>query len=705
MKAPLILVLFLLTGFVGLPAQSQMPPATNALVNPSFDESGNAVSGWSQQGEQFGSARVVPNPVASAPNAVELISRGNRSGDSDSFMLFQVLTPTEFKGKKVEFGAKVRTDGGASNITLYTPEKYGNDYFTNVNSGAFMERRATLDVPANASFMSFGIQVFGKAGTKIYVDDAYVRIAGSATSASRGATPATHPAASVSSIVTTATIDASKRLGSTNPRVFGMHLEWSDSGNGLVNRSGSGLDQEVVATLKALRLPLFRFPGGILADYYDWTMAISPSGGRREMMNVFTNKGESAQFGSLEFVQLLKELGAEALLTANYGTGTAESAAAWARYFKDAGVKTPFWEIGNEIYLADPSKDQPNGKRIAKTGEQYAADFPRFRGAIRAIDPTAQIGAIAHVDTGAYPLAPGARRDWSARMVSSLSVAPDFVSVHNAYAPVIIDDSLRFDTAQARARVYRALYGAPQQTVEDLDEMQRLLNQSERTRNRPIAITEWGPRFGYSNRPEVNTVYVDQSRTMAAAVYVASLLDAIVADPRVLLATYTNPIHRWYGSLLTDTDRGLIKTPTYHVFSMYRTRFESRALSTVVKTATFDADSIGLVNARRDIPDVIVRSSISEDGRRLTAMLVNRNLDRSASARVTIDGFAAGRADCLVLRAPAPNAVNGPSLTNTTVSGEAIAPAPLVCEVRDGISMTIPPSGIVSMVVERRGTS
>jgi len=696
MKARFILVFLLLTSWVGLPAQDQMPPATAALVNPSFDESGTGVPGWAQQGEQFGSARIVSNPVASAPNAVELVARGQGSSGSDSFMLFQVLAPAEFKGKKVEFGAKVRTDGGTANITLYTPEKYANDFFTNGNSGGFVARRATLDVPADASLMSFGIQVFGKEGARIYVDDAFVRVAGSPTSASA------RPAASASSIVTTATIDASKRLGSTNPRVFGMHLEWSDWGNGLVNRSGTGLNPEVVAALKALRLPLFRFPGGIHADYYDWTTAIASSGNRRDMTNVVTNQAESAQFGSLEFVQLLKELGAEPLLTANYGTGTAESAAAWAKYFKNAGVKTPFWEIGNEIYLADPSRDQPNGKRIAKTGEQYAADFPRFRGAIRAVDPIAQVGAIAHVDTGAFPLAPGARRDWSDRMLSSLSVAPDFVSVHNAYAPVIIDDSVRFDTAQARARVYRALYAAPQQTVEHLDEMQRLLSRSEHTRNKPIAITEWGPLFGFSSRPEIHAAYVDQSRTMAAAIYVASILDAIVADPRVLLATYTNPIHRWYGGLLIDTDSGLIKTPSYHVFSMYQSRFEARTLPTVVKTATFDAESIGLVNARRGIPDVIVRSSISEDGRRLTAMLVNRSLDRSATTRVTIDGFAAGRADCQVLGAPAPNAVNGPSLTNTTVNAGAIAPAPLVCQIHDGISMTIPPSAIVSMVVERR---
>src|SRR5207245_1643293 len=117
---------------------------------------------------------------------------------------------------------------------------------------------------------------------------------------------------------------------------------------------------------------------------------------------------------------------------------------------------------------------------------------------------------------------------------------------------------------------------APLQTVDDLASMITLLDRKAETRGLPIAITEWGPLFGYSNRANVNNWYVDQSRTMAAAIYVASMIDTLLGQPRVLLATYTNPIHRYYGSLLTNTDRGLVLTPSYYVYSLYRTRFETR---------------------------------------------------------------------------------------------------------------------------------
>ncbi len=688
----------LTAGCQSLPAQGTTPPPTASLVNPSFDASGSQPEGWAQRGDQFGRARIVGDTVASPPHALEMEARGKGSSGNDSFMVFQVLAPAEFRGREVEFGARVRTDGGASNITLFTPDKFANDFFTDLNSGKYVERRATLAVPANAAFLSFGIQVFGKSRARIYVDDAFVRVVGGGRAPSA---PAGSPDSSSRPGVTSIVIDASSPRGSANANVFGMHLEWSDAGNGIVDRSSGALRQPVVGALAALGPTVLRYPGGIHADYYNWEAAAGPRRQRGRMNNVFTKKDEEPLFGSPEFVALLKELGAQPLITANYGQGTPEQAAAWATYFKNAGVTVPYWEIGNEIYLADPDKEQPNGRRIARQGNQYANDFARYRDAIRSVMPDAQIGAIGHVDNGAFPLTPGARRDWTSRMLSALRVSPDFVSVHNAYAPVVIDDSARFDSADARAHVYRALYAATIQTVEDLDAMQRLLDNHEHTRNKRMAITEWGPLFGYSSRPEVHANYVDQSRTMAAAVYVASLLDAIVAHPRVLLATYTNPIHRWYGSLLTDTDRGLIKTPSYHVYAMYRSRFESRMVPLSITGGTFDAPSIGLIKAHRNVPEVVGKASVSDDGRRLTAMLVNRRLEGPANARVTLNGFSGRRVDCQVLSAPTPNAINGPGLTKTTLSGGNIAPQPLKCDLSNGVLLALPPSSVVSMVVER----
>jgi alpha-N-arabinofuranosidase len=681
-----------------------LPPATPTLANPSFDQPGGGVPGWAQRGQEFGRARVVTDPVASPPQALELEVTGRRgSSGNNSFMLYQVLDPAPYRGRKVRFGAKVLTRGGAVNMTLFTPEKNANDFLQDLNTGRYVDRTGQMDVPANAAFLSFGIQIMGSQGAKAYLDDVFVTAegAGATAPAAPGANAAAAPpppsAAQDSAEVR---IDASKPGATANANIFGMHLEWADSGNGIVDASGS-LRRDVVQDLVNLRLPIFRFPGGIHADYYNWR-ASTQTGKGATAWNVFTNKNEPNLFGSAEFIQLLKATSADALVTANYGTGTAQDAGAWARYFQDAGRPAKFWEIGNEIYLADPQKDQPNGRKIAKPGDQYAADFPRFRDAIRAATPDAKVGLIGHIDSGAFPITPASRRDWTSQMLTAFRGQADFISVHNAYAPVIIDDRTNFDDPGARTRVYEALYAAPRQTVDDLTSMIGLLDKKTETRGLPIAITEWGPLFGYSNRANVNNWYVDQSRTMAAAIYVASMIDTLLGQPRVMLATYTNPIHRYYGSLITNTDRGLVLTPSYHVYSLYRTRFETRMLPASVSGPVFQSTTVGLIKPQRDVPRVLASASVSPDGRRLTAMLVSRDLERTLPIRLTIQGFSPARSDCRLLSASSPNAINGPGITSTTTGGKPIEPQSIPCTAAPTMTVSLPPSSVLSVVMEAR---
>jgi alpha-N-arabinofuranosidase len=669
------------------------------LQNPSFEQDG--LSGWSQQGRN-GRARIVRDPVATGAAALELSAQGKGASGADAFMVFQVLDASRYRGQRVRFGAKVRTDGAAVNITLYTPIRFESDFYQELRNGQYVERSKVFDVPREADFVSFGLQIMGPGGGRVYVDDAFAIIEseGRSTADRPRTSPPGDPAAA--GATADVRIDATKPGHTWNPHLFGMHLEWAEAGNGVIERGTGRLRTEVIEAFRELKVPIFRFPGGIHADYYDWQSGARPRGERPNAENVFTKKPEPQLFGSPEFAELLKQTSAQAVITANYGTGRPEQAASWAQYFRDAGVQVPYWEVGNEIYLADPTKDQPNGKRISRPGRQYAQDFPKFRDAIRAVMPDAKVGLIAHVDNGAFPLAPNAQRQWTAEMLAALRSPADFVAVHNAYAPVIINDSNRFEDAGARARAYKAMYAAPQQTAEDLDAIANLVDRNAATRGLPIAITEWGPLFGYSGRPDMTAIYADQSRTMAAAVYTASVLDVMLGNPRVVMATYTNPVHKWYGSLLTDTDRGLVRTPSYHVFAMYRSRFEPRIVPVTTTTRSFASEAVGLIHAQQDAPEVVTRASLSADGRRLSVMLINRNLDAAVTTRLSVSGFAMGRVDCLVLSASSAAAINGSQLTRTTTTGATIRPQPASCAAGSPMSIVLPASSVTSVVAERK---
>ena len=91
--------------------------------------------------------------------------------------------------------------------------------------------------------------------------------------------------------------------------------------------------------LKAAGARMLRFPGGSYADIYHWRDHTAPGG----------YVAPDTSFD--HFMAGVRRAGAQPMVIANYGTGTAQEAADWVRYAnvtKDYGVT--YWTIGNENY-------------------------------------------------------------------------------------------------------------------------------------------------------------------------------------------------------------------------------------------------------------------------------------------------------------------------------------------------------------------
>ena len=85
-----------------------------------------------------------------------------------------------------------------------------------------------------------------------------------------------------------------------------------------------GIRNDVVAALKELNIPVLRWPGGCFADEYHWKDGIGPREKRPSMIN--THWGgvvEDNSFGTHEFMDLVEQLGTDAYVTGNVGSGTA----------------------------------------------------------------------------------------------------------------------------------------------------------------------------------------------------------------------------------------------------------------------------------------------------------------------------------------------------------------------------------------------
>src|SRR6267143_2195820 len=80
-------------------------------------------------------------------------------------------------------------------------------------------------------------------------------------------------------------VHSSRQLGEISPLIYGVGIEWTDDGNRIFDPGRGALRQEVLDALKPLHIPVIRFPGGILADYYEWRDGVGPRGRRPHRSN------------------------------------------------------------------------------------------------------------------------------------------------------------------------------------------------------------------------------------------------------------------------------------------------------------------------------------------------------------------------------------------------------------------------------------
>jgi alpha-L-arabinofuranosidase len=100
-----------------------------------------------------------------------------------------------------------------------------------------------------------------------------------------------------------------------------------------------GIRNDVVAALKAIQVPVLRWPGGCFADEYHWKDGIGAAEQRPTMIN--THWGgvvENNHFGTHEFMDLCEQIGCEPYICGNLGSGSVQEMQQWVEYI------TPFPE-------------------------------------------------------------------------------------------------------------------------------------------------------------------------------------------------------------------------------------------------------------------------------------------------------------------------------------------------------------------------
>ncbi len=209
-----------------------------------------------------------------------------------------------------------------------------------------------------------------------------------------------------------------------SPLIAGSNLKNNDC-RGLLNTNTMLLNTNNIDSLVApMNVSTYRFPGGAKASSYHWADAVGPVEERGGSTIAYL-------FGTAEYVEFCRYVGAEPIITVNWASGTTQEAAAWVEYCNGStntamgalraehGYPDPFdvtwWEVGNETYYVT-------------NVQAYAESFLDYVDAMKAVDADIQIGAVATQLENMKGA--GDSVNWNETLFNQLGTAPDFYIQH-----------------------------------------------------------------------------------------------------------------------------------------------------------------------------------------------------------------------------------------------------------------------------------
>jgi alpha-N-arabinofuranosidase len=439
-------------------------------------------------------------------------------------------------------------------------------------------------------------------------------------------------------------IEPAVEIGVIRPELhghFAEHLGTCIYGGLWVGKNSSipnikGHRKQAVEWLRALGIPVLRWPGGCFADDYHWRDGIGPVQKRPRRVNIhWGNYTEDNSFGTHEFIELCRLIGAEPYIAGNVGSGTPQEMRDWVEYCNYPsgssladeraanGSPEPFrvryWGVGNENW----------GCGGNMTPEEYAAHYRRFSTYLRDFG-----------DTRLFLIAcgPGGNNlEWTRRFMEAM---PRRTRIHGYamhYYSRGRDHARRFTVESLRAQLA---------TFWDLEkailEQRALLDKYDKDRRIGLLVDEWGVWDRIDPEEEKRYGRLFQHITMRSALAAALGLNVFhrQADKLVMcnLAQTVNVLH---ALLLTDGPR-CIRTTTYYAFELMKPHRGATAVRVQAPEASPPALS---VSASRRQDELIVT-------------LVNPRHDAGLEVECALSRGIAGNARARVLHHPDFNAAN-----------------------------------------------
>jgi alpha-N-arabinofuranosidase len=497
-------------------------------------------------------------------------------------------------------------------------------------------------------------------------------------------------------------IDLSKPGPTINRNIFGQFAEhlghgiyegiWVGPDSKIPNTRG--IRNDVVAALRALKVPNVRWPGGCFADEYHWRNGIGPADKRTVTLN--PNWGgviEPNSFGTHEFMDFVDQIGADAYISVNVGSGTPREASEWLEYLTTVQPTTlqkeragnghpgPFsvalLGIGNESWDCGGNM----------TPDYYLSQFKIYDRFVRNFNPAQQdknqMLKIAVGPGGSEPR----WTEWTETIMKAYQTHTwswdmDGLSMHN-YTVGHWPPS--FKSVGFGETEYSQILKSTLAMENLIAKHSAIMDKYDPQKKVALVVDEWGA--WYAPLPGSNPGFLVQQNSLRDAILAALNLNIFVRHAqRVRMANIAQMVNVLQAMVLTDKEK-MVLTPTYYVFKMY-VPFHDAGFMPV----TFDAGTYthGDVN----LPRVDAIAAKDTQGK-LWIAITNVDPIRSVEINIAISGMIARSCTGETLTAPKVDSIN------TFEEPSTVMLKPISVKAHDAkLSLNLPSKSVTVLSVE-----
>lgn len=441
-----------------------------------------------------------------------------------------------------------------------------------------------------------------------------------------------------------------------------------------------GFRKDVVEAFREIKMPVLRWPGGCFADAYHWKDGIGDKETRKKMINIhWGGVVEDNSFGTHEFLRFCELVGCEPYIAGNVGSGTVEELAEWIEYMTFDGI-SPMAELRKKNGREQPWKlkylgigNENWGCGGNMTPEYYCDTYRKYQSYCRDFS-----------GNNLYKIACGPNAyDYNWTEVVMKNAHPWYnmkgLSLHYYTVPYgnweHKGDAVKFNEAEYY------------ETIRSTLEMETLVTRHSEIMNRydpekkvGLIVDEWGCWFDVEEGTNPGFLY--QQNTMRDAIVAAINLNIFNNhSDRVHMANIAQAVNVLQAILLTE-GKVTVKTPTYHVFDLYKEHQDATLIYSHTENDTTDSEAAS--------PCISHSASINENGDILVT-LSNCALNKEFEMEI---GSAFGEVKSASARMLTGDAHDHNTFTET----ENVVIKPLDVRVEDGRAYVVLPACSVAAV-------